>query len=267
MLESSVSRRLMSSTYSTPRCAFASNPGSNTVLPSCTDFSTSTDPRRRSSSTFSGTWTKGHSTISLSRSASVWPFASSSARRKSSMSRPSGSVLKGLPLMRSMGGSSLCSALAITDFPVPRPPAMTTPPMSGFTAARSSAVLIGVWPMTRDIGKACWLTRPSLYCGSANASSTAAARASADSLATMESFPSLEAGRKLAERARLCLEFANNLPLPVNALTPANESQTGTTASIATINAHKHRWLGIASLAPRVLKPEAISMGGGRCAY
>eukprot|EP00961_Rhodomonas_salina_P112471 1513352-Rhodomonas_salina.4 len=68
-----------------------------------------------------------------------------SARRKSSMSRPSGSVLKGLPLMRSMGGSSLCSALAITDFPVPRPPAMTTPPMSGFTAARSSAVLIGVW--------------------------------------------------------------------------------------------------------------------------
>ena len=38
----------------------------------------------------------------------------------------------------SMGGSSACSPLASTDLPVPRPPAIITPPRPGSTAASST---------------------------------------------------------------------------------------------------------------------------------
>jgi len=67
----------------------------------------------------------------------------------------------------------------MTDLPVPRPPAMTTPPMSGLTAARSSAVLIGVWPTTSDRGKACFATLLCLYPVPSSAAIAAAARSSA----------------------------------------------------------------------------------------
>ena len=40
----------------------------------------------------------------------------------------------------------------MTDLPVPRPPAITTPPICGLTAARRSAVLIGPWPTMRESG-------------------------------------------------------------------------------------------------------------------
>mmetsp|Transcript_34963 Transcript_34963/g.58571 ORF Transcript_34963/g.58571 Transcript_34963/m.58571 type:complete len:358 (+) Transcript_34963:954-2027(+) len=153
MLQSSSSRRLMSSTYRIPRCALASSPGWNTVLPCRTDSSTSTDPRRRSSMIFRGICTKGQSMISVSRSDSSCPASSSIFCVKvSSWSGLVGSMLNALPFTRSIGGMILTTPLAMTDLAVPRPPLMQTPPMLGFTVASSSAVLISSQPSTIDKG-------------------------------------------------------------------------------------------------------------------
>mmetsp|Transcript_51601 Transcript_51601/g.102694 ORF Transcript_51601/g.102694 Transcript_51601/m.102694 type:complete len:201 (+) Transcript_51601:2016-2618(+) len=151
-LEIDSSSRLMSSTYSTPRCAFASSPGSKTVTPVRTDFSTSTAPSSRSSSTSSGTCTNGVETTSVSRSAIVLPFSLSSCWRNESTSFDVGSMLKLEPLIRSIGGISLWSARAITDLAVPREPEMTTPPILGLAAQSSKAVLIDSWPTTAARG-------------------------------------------------------------------------------------------------------------------
>mmetsp|Transcript_18842 Transcript_18842/g.43317 ORF Transcript_18842/g.43317 Transcript_18842/m.43317 type:complete len:242 (-) Transcript_18842:170-895(-) len=190
MLDSSLSKRLMSSTYRTPLCALASRPGSNTVFPCLTDCSTSTEPSRRSSRTLSGTWTKGHSMTSDSKSFTVLPDAASSLERKSSTSPRSslGSILNRDPLTISMGGRSLCRARAMTDFPVPRPPAMITPPICGFTAARSSAVLIGCCPTMRERGRLFIEVEDFRY-PLVSISMAAAALASASALATMLRLP------------------------------------------------------------------------------
>ena len=79
-----------------------------------------------------------------------------------------GSTLYGEPATRSIGGTSRWSARAMTLFAVPRPPEMTTPPMSRLTAERSSAVLIESWPTIIESGN----VRPPP--ASANASSSPA---------------------------------------------------------------------------------------------
>ena len=53
-----------------------------------------------------------------------------------------------------MGGSKECKARAITDFAVPRRPAIATPPNPGSTAANSRANLIASCPTTAVRGKA-----------------------------------------------------------------------------------------------------------------
>ena len=53
-----------------------------------------------------------------------------------------------------MGGSRACRPRASTDFPVPRPPAITTPPRPGSTAASSRASFKVPWPVMAASGKA-----------------------------------------------------------------------------------------------------------------
>ena len=182
------SSRLMSSTYSTPRCALASSPGSKIVFPVLTDFSTSTAPRSRSSSTSSGTCTKGAGTTSVSRLSIVNSPLRSCSSRKESYSPEAGSLLNWLPFITSIGGSNLWIARAITDFAVPREPEMTTPPIFGFTPQRSSAVLIASWPTTAASGNVagpefrsvnaalCLLRSPSLSSAAVISPATAIAR-------------------------------------------------------------------------------------------
>mmetsp|Transcript_7120 Transcript_7120/g.20976 ORF Transcript_7120/g.20976 Transcript_7120/m.20976 type:complete len:305 (-) Transcript_7120:188-1102(-) len=188
MFVASASSKLMSSTYKTPRWALARRPGWKTLLPSVTDFSTSMEPRSMSSMTLSGICTKGARTTSRSKSwrRSTTPgppsaaSASSLARSKESISSGiSGSTLYCEPLTTSMGGRSECSARAMTDLAVPRPPEMSTPPMSRLTAARSSAVLMLSWPTTIDSGRPFWASSP--------VSASLGAAASAASMAAMRS--------------------------------------------------------------------------------
>ena len=96
-------------------------PGVNTVSPVSNVFLTSTDPNNRSSSTFTGTCTKGHVTISVGRSCSVLPSTSRRFFKKSSiwLKLASGATLYSEPLTTSIGGITLCNARAITDFAVP----------------------------------------------------------------------------------------------------------------------------------------------------
>mmetsp|Transcript_9462 Transcript_9462/g.27759 ORF Transcript_9462/g.27759 Transcript_9462/m.27759 type:complete len:320 (+) Transcript_9462:318-1277(+) len=160
ILVASESSRLMSSTYSTPRWARANNPGWKTDLPCFTDSSTSILPRSMSSMTLSGIWTNGALMISRSRSASrsvtflPSSMASSCFRNRESISWTfSGSALYFESFTTSMGGNNECNARAITDFAVPRPPEMRTPPMSRLTDASRSAVLMLSWPTTMDSGR------------------------------------------------------------------------------------------------------------------
>ena len=64
--------------------------------------------------------------------------------------RPTPSALSRM----SIGGSRAWSPLAKTDFPVPRPPAITTPPNPGSTAANKRASLSVPWPVMAASGKA-----------------------------------------------------------------------------------------------------------------
>ena len=163
MFVASESNRLMSSTYNTPRCALASNPGWNTLLPVFTDSSTSMEPSSMSSMTFRGICTKGARTISLSKLArrSVTVLLGSAAISASSFFRSwesispgfSGSTLYFESLTSSIGGNKACKARAMTDLAVPRPPEIKTPPMSRLTLANSNAVLMESWPTTIDKGK------------------------------------------------------------------------------------------------------------------
>ncbi len=65
-----------------------------------------------------------------------------------------GSSLQMESLMISIGGSKQCKALAMTDFAVPRRPAIATPPNPGSIAAKSRANLIASCPTTAVRGKA-----------------------------------------------------------------------------------------------------------------
>mmetsp|Transcript_36323 Transcript_36323/g.77463 ORF Transcript_36323/g.77463 Transcript_36323/m.77463 type:complete len:265 (+) Transcript_36323:1703-2497(+) len=195
MLAVSSSRRLMSSTYSTPRWALARSPGLKTDLPVLTLSSRSALPMRRSSITLSGTCTNGAGMTSVCLSSSGTPPPSRSVRRKSSMpNSPAGSMLNALPLRTSMGGNSWWMARAMTDLAVPLPPEMTTPPMRPLMAERRRACLIGSCPTTIDSGKgrppdiiwsACLPTVTSDFAASASSAIIAAfARSSAVSDST-----------------------------------------------------------------------------------
>ena len=75
---------------------------------------------------------------SANRSVTVLPssMASSCFRNRESISWTfSGSALYFESLTTSMGGNNECKARAMTDFAVPRPPEMRTPPMSLLTEA------------------------------------------------------------------------------------------------------------------------------------
>mmetsp|Transcript_17318 Transcript_17318/g.40274 ORF Transcript_17318/g.40274 Transcript_17318/m.40274 type:complete len:246 (+) Transcript_17318:777-1514(+) len=144
---------------------------------------------RRSSMTLSGTCTKGAGMTSVSRSARGGPPLSRSVLVKSSSpNSPAGSMLKGLSFRISMGGSSWCSARAMTDLAVPLPPEITTPPMRLLIADSSRACLIGSWPTTIDSGKgrppdiiwsACLPTITADFSAASSASIAARARSSA----------------------------------------------------------------------------------------
>ena len=54
----------------------------------------------------------------------------------------------------SIGGRRACKPLAKTDFPVPRPPAIITPPKPGSTAASIKASFKVPWPVIAAKGKA-----------------------------------------------------------------------------------------------------------------
>ena len=59
-----------------------------------------------------------------------------------------------------MGGSRAWSPRANTDLPVPRRPAMITPPRPGSTADNRRASLAASWPVMAARGKACRATTP-----------------------------------------------------------------------------------------------------------
>mmetsp|Transcript_425 Transcript_425/g.1444 ORF Transcript_425/g.1444 Transcript_425/m.1444 type:complete len:222 (-) Transcript_425:165-830(-) len=145
------SRRLISSTYNTPRCASASSPGWYTVLPVFIDSSMSTVPTRRSSVTPSGICTKGASrTIAL-----TFPASSREAVSSSPVSHSSG--FSGLALLyesatTSIGGSSACKPRAMIVLAVPRFPAIATPPSSMSTPPNSNDCLMLSMPTTDESG-------------------------------------------------------------------------------------------------------------------
>ena len=131
----------------------ASSPGSKIVFPVLTDFSTSTAPRSRSSSTSSGTCTKGAGTTSVSRLSIVNSPLRSCSSRKESYSPEAGSLLNWLPFITSIGGSNLWIARAITDFAVPREPEMTTPPIFWVHAAEKQRSLDSLLQRRTDRGE------------------------------------------------------------------------------------------------------------------
>mmetsp|Transcript_11254 Transcript_11254/g.46970 ORF Transcript_11254/g.46970 Transcript_11254/m.46970 type:complete len:256 (-) Transcript_11254:384-1151(-) len=144
------SSRLISSMYSTPRCASARRPGWKTALPVFMDSSTSTEPSRRSSVTPSGTCTKGVALTAVSNSGRPFsPMGNSPASTRSTSAgsqslRSLGSALAMEPTTYSMGGSSAWMPRAMMDLAVPRRPLMQMPPMFGSTAPSSSALLIAL---------------------------------------------------------------------------------------------------------------------------
>ena len=70
-----------------------------------------------------------------------------------SHSQPPGAAPSGAAKSNtSMGGSRACSPRANTDLPVPRPPAITTPPRPGSTAAKRRANLRVPWPVMAASG-------------------------------------------------------------------------------------------------------------------
>ncbi len=140
------SRRLISSTYSTPRWAAASNPGWKTVSPRLTDCSTSTEPTSRSSVTPRGICTNGAGIIWV---VGVWLGVC--------CCHSWGDSLAMLSLTISMGGSREWMALAMTDLAVPRRPAMATPPKPGSTDASNRESFMASCPTTALRGKAVWL--------------------------------------------------------------------------------------------------------------
>mmetsp|Transcript_12659 Transcript_12659/g.53077 ORF Transcript_12659/g.53077 Transcript_12659/m.53077 type:complete len:287 (+) Transcript_12659:1023-1883(+) len=199
-LDTDSSSRLISSTYKMPRCASASKPGWNTVLPSFMDASMSTVPTRRSSVTPKGTCTKGASRMRVITS----PLASRvsfSSKPSSQVPGSSGSELQMEPSTTSMGGSSACSPRAMMDFAVPRRPEMAMPPSAGSMAPSSSADLIFSWPTTAARGNV-W-RMPELSTSRALSRSIAAASAAR---AAMTSGSATDA-RATKRRARgVCLE-------------------------------------------------------------
>ena len=97
---------------------------------------------------------KGHVIISVGKSVNFLPDNANSAFRKSShwFMVPSGLMLYSDPFTISIGGITLCNALAIADLAVPFPPAMTRPPMFGLTARRIRPVFIISCPTISDSG-------------------------------------------------------------------------------------------------------------------
>ena len=89
----------------------------------------------------------------------------------------------------SIGGSRAWRPRARTDLPVPRPPAITTPPRPGSTAAKSRASFRVPWPVMAARGKA----------------------RAAIPLATMETLENFVVGASLADQG-LAIGLGANLP-------------------------------------------------------
>ena len=125
------------------------------------------------------TWTKGHVTISVSKSLSVLPSFSNFSRKKSSMPVvvASGLMLYSDPLTISIGGITRCKARAMTDFAVPFPPAITNPPMLGLTAHRIKPVLISSCPITNDNGMSNFVFDSEVICNEGDVMALATASA------------------------------------------------------------------------------------------
>ena len=171
--------------------------------------------------------------------------------------------------MQGQSGACLWSARAITDLPVPRPPAMTTPPMSGFTAARRSAVLMGVCPTTSESGKACFAIELSLKLAPDSASMAAAARSTAANSPSSQfsasahveeashkccmecleqaSLPSLFSTVPVIDHpAVLCEQGHGSQFLPDSALDPTHliQQQGGSGAEHKKVDGTKAAWIG-----------------------
>mmetsp|Transcript_7957 Transcript_7957/g.22369 ORF Transcript_7957/g.22369 Transcript_7957/m.22369 type:complete len:221 (+) Transcript_7957:409-1071(+) len=106
----------------------------------------------RSSVTPRGIWTKGAGITFDGGSPLICPRVA-----RSHSSGFAGSRLRPKPpstSTMSIGGIRACRPRARTDLPVPRPPAITTPPRPGSTAASISASLSVPWPVIAARGKA-----------------------------------------------------------------------------------------------------------------
>lgn len=124
--------RLTSSTYSTPRCASASSPGSNAFTPSDRARSMSSAPTSRSSEAPTGS-----STIRAGRASPASALSCGPSGQPGSGA--AGSQEKRQPGTTSTCGISVASARTAVDFAVPFSPRTRTPPTCGETALRSRA--------------------------------------------------------------------------------------------------------------------------------
>mmetsp|Transcript_8563 Transcript_8563/g.23186 ORF Transcript_8563/g.23186 Transcript_8563/m.23186 type:complete len:204 (-) Transcript_8563:284-895(-) len=144
------SSRLTSSTYSIPRLALARSPGSYALIPSLSAFSMSMVPQILSSVAPSGSSTSG-----------VFAFIDGSFSPLAYLCSTSGPIsllsvgleLKSSPGTTSISGRRSTMERTATDFPQPRSPMISTPPMPGSTTLRRSASFISDWPAMRVNGK------------------------------------------------------------------------------------------------------------------
>ncbi|CAM4048086.1 hypothetical protein NOMA109596_19320 [Nocardioides marinus] len=138
-------RRLTSSTYSRPRCALASSPGSYSARPADRARSRWIEPVTRSSPAPTGS-----STSRTGRLTTGVPSAKGPSGETSPGSR--GSVEKRSPSMTSTGGRTAARPRTAVVLAVPFSPRTRTPPTSGATAASSRARTRSSDPTTAESG-------------------------------------------------------------------------------------------------------------------
>ena len=137
------SKRLTSSMYRKPRLARARSPGSKVLTPSFNARSMLIVPHTRSSVA-----PRGRSTTGTGASSRIsFPFSSSRARQSPQRFASSkGSQPYRQSRTRAIAGRRSARARTAVDFPVPRWPIISTPPIFGSITFRSRANFISSWP-------------------------------------------------------------------------------------------------------------------------
>mmetsp|Transcript_67354 Transcript_67354/g.106204 ORF Transcript_67354/g.106204 Transcript_67354/m.106204 type:complete len:209 (-) Transcript_67354:37-663(-) len=137
--------------YKTPRCAFASSPGSKIGRPASMDACTSNDPTSLSSVQPKGNSMKGQSMIFVLTS----PLSSLTMRSRLRTSHSEGLLGSQLQMefsTTSIFGRTPRKERARVVFPVPCPPEIPTPPREGSMQASFKASLTSSRPSTRVMG-------------------------------------------------------------------------------------------------------------------